>query len=187
MQLGQGTSVARPIDPTAPRWMRYVPLLTGLLAAVAGFLAVRGANLANDAIYRSNQGVLFQAQASDTWAEYQADSVKARVVETALLGGVADPGARDQLTAQGKDLRARQPALRTQAMDLERRRDAQLASGDARLAEKDILAYASVAVQLGIGLASVAALARRREAFLAGGVVGAAGVAIAAYTLLSAL
>ncbi len=185
MQLGRQTPETQPTDPRAPHWMRYVPLLTGILAAVAGFLTVRGANLANDAIYRSNQGVLYQAQASDTWAEYQADSVKARIVETALLGGSADQGARDQLTIQDKDLRDRQPALREHAMDLERQRDAQLASGGARLAEKDTLAYAGVAVQLGIGLASVAGITRRREAFLVGGLVGAAGIAIAAYALLS--
>jgi len=186
MQLGRSTPEPRPSDPTAPRWMRYVPLLTGVLAAAAGFLTVRGANLANDAIYRSNQAVLYQSQASDSWAEYQADSVKARVVETALLGGIADQGARNQLTVQDKDLRDRQPPLRQKAMDLEHQRDAQLASGEARLAEKDTLAYAGVAVQLGIGLASVAALTRRREAFFVGTVVGAAGIAIAAYALLFA-
>lgn len=187
MQAVPKTPEPQAADASAPRWLRYVPLVTGILAALAGFLTVRGANLANDAIYRSNQGVLFQSQASDSWAEYQAASVKARIVETALVTGGTDPAVRDRLTAQAKELRDRQPALKTKAMDLERQRDAQLSRGDARLTEKDSLAYAGVAVQLGIGLASVAGITRRFEAFVVGILAGGAGLVITATSLLSSL
>src|SRR5438477_12047665 len=95
-------------DPSAPAWLRRVPLLTGVLAALAGFLTVRGANLSNQAIYHSNQGVLHQAQASDAWAEYQANSIKARIAETSLLTAT-DATVKETLTAQAKDLRDRQP------------------------------------------------------------------------------
>ena len=173
-------------ESPAPPWVKYVAMLTGVLAAVAGFLTVRSANLSNEAIYQSNQAVLSQSQASDKWAEYQANSVKARVVETQLtaLAAGAPPAARDALTAESKELRDRQPPLKTDALALEAKREAQLAGGQKRLAEKDLLGYAGIAVQLGIALASVAAMTRRKEAFLVGILVGAAGGGITALALV---
>src|SRR4051812_15648079 len=118
---------------SGPPWLKRVPLLTGVLAALAGFLTVRGANLSNQAIYHSNQGVLHQARASDTWAEYQADSIKARIAETSLLAAT-DPAVKATLSAQAKDLRDRQSPGRELAMTQEHERDAELAFGQQRLA-----------------------------------------------------
>ncbi|HSV14927.1 MAG TPA: DUF4337 family protein [Tepidisphaeraceae bacterium] len=164
-------------------WLKRVPLLTGVLAALAGFLTVRGANLSNQAIYHSNQGVLHQARASDAWAEYQANSIKARIVETTLLTAI-DTASKDALNTQAKELRVRQPTIRATAEDQEQQRDAELTGGQRRLAEKDLLDYAGMAAQLGIALASVAALTRRRDAFAVGVVCGALGVAITAYAIV---
>ena len=69
-------------------------------------------------------------------------------------------------------------------MDLEKKRDEQLANGTKRLGEKDLTDYAGVAAQLGIALASVAALTRRRSAFTGGVLAGLAGVVITGYALL---
>jgi hypothetical protein len=68
-----------------PWWFFYVPILAGTLAAVAGVLTVKASYLANDANYQSNQAVLMQSQASDTWSQYEADSIKARELETAII------------------------------------------------------------------------------------------------------
>ena len=168
-------------------WLKYAALVTGVFSALAGFLTFRSVHLANDAVYYSNRAVLYRAEASDTWAEYQADSVKARVVETALAAGVADPAAREQLAGQAQDFRARQPPLKDQAEGLERQRDAEVARSQRRLADKDVLAYAGLAVQVGIGLASVAALTRWAEALVIGVLVGLVGLGVAAVTLLRTL
>ena len=69
----------------APSWIGHVAVLTGVLAALTGFLAVRATALTNKAIYESNQAILSQTQASDAWSEYQANSIKARMVELQLL------------------------------------------------------------------------------------------------------
>jgi hypothetical protein len=158
-------------------------MLTGALAAFAGFLTVRGAGMCNEAIYHSNQGVLLQAQASDTWAEYQADAVKARIVEVALTTAT-DAAVKEKLTADDKDLRDRQPALKVKALDFESQRDGQLKFGTHRLNEKNLLDYAGVAIQLAIALASVAALTRRRIAFDFALFLAAMGIAITLYALV---
>src|SRR5882724_3817458 len=87
-----------------PPWIRQVAMITGVLAAMAGFLAVRSTMLTNDAIYMSNRAILAQTQSSDAWSEYQADSVKARIVETGMIvTSVAEN--REALAKQDKELR----------------------------------------------------------------------------------
>jgi len=169
-------------DPTAPTWIRYVAMLTGALAAVAGYLTVRSTVLSNQAIYNSNQGVLYQAQASDAWAEYQADSVKARMSEIAMKT-TKDPDAIQWLTVQDVVTRDRQPQAKKDAQDLELERNDVLAHSKRLLGERDILQYAGMAVQLGIALASVAALTRRYDAFMAGVICGVLGVLTTGYAL----
>ena len=168
----------------APAWVSYVALLTGVLAGVAGFLTVRATTLTNNAIYESNQAILAQAQSSDAWAEYQADSIKARIVETQLAApGALDPKSRDALETQAQDFRARQPKSQLLAQTKAAERDAHLSSGKDLLATRDLISYADLATQLGIALASVAAMVRVRRAFDAAVLIGLSGVAIAVYAL----
>jgi hypothetical protein len=180
---------AKPAGPSTgseqgPPWLRYVALLTGVLAGLGGFLTVRSASLTNDAIYRSNQAVLFQARASDAWNEYQADSIKFRMVQTTLDAGTFVPEAKDKLETQAKEFRDRQPAKKQEAMGHEATRDDWLTGAKKLLNEKSSLDFAGVAVQLGIALASVAGLTRRKEAFVGGILCGAVGAGITAYVMV---
>ncbi|MBU6507637.1 MAG: DUF4337 family protein [Alphaproteobacteria bacterium] len=182
------TSVKARIDagqqnPTDnPPWVRQVALLTGVLAAISGFLVVRSTAITNNAIYESNQAILSQTEASDAWNEYQADSIKARVVETALATATdLSPESRAALTKQAADLRDRQPTAKQTANDKTADRDRHLQIGLKWLAEKDLLGYAGLAAQLGIALASVAAMVRWRTPFIVGIAAGAVCVAITVY------
>ena len=178
---------AKESDRTAPPppWLNYVAMLTGVLAGLAGFLTVRSTTLTNTAIYESNQAILAQAQSSDAWAEYQADSIKARIVETQLVASAAtiSPEDRAKLEAGAQDLRNRQPKIQEEAKAKAAERDSHLEQGQSQLQTRDLISYANLAVQLGIALASVAALVRVRRAFDIAVVVGVTGVLIAAYAL----
>lgn len=170
-------------EPPQPVWMKRVPVITGGLAALAGFLAVRGTNLANMAVYQSTQGVLQQTKASDAWAEYEAESLKATTYQATLDAGTADAGHVGHLTSKVAEYAARKDALRDAAKKAEAVRDDQVKLSTANLDEKDYCDYAGVAAQLGIALASVAALTRRQSAFNTAVLVGLAAVALAAYGL----
>jgi hypothetical protein len=165
-----------------PAWVKQTALLTGVLAAISGFLVVRSTAVTNNAIYESNQAILSQTEASDAWNEYQADSIKARVIETALATA-ADLSAenRTALNKQAADLRNRQPATKQAATDKTADRDRHLQVGFKWLAEKDLLGYAGLAAQLGIALASVAAMVRWRTPFLVGIAAGVLCIAITVY------
>ena len=179
-KLTQGGDTREP----APRWVGYVALLTGILAGAAGFLTVRATTLTNNAIYESNQAILAQAQSSDSWNEYQADSVKARIVETQIaVNPGLDAQSRAKLEAQAKDFRDRQPKIQADAKNFAKDRDDHLATGKGLLATRDLISYADLATQLAIALASVAAMVRVRRAFDAAILIGTIGVVIALYAL----
>jgi hypothetical protein len=171
-------------EPAAPPWIKQVALLTGILAALGGFLTVRSTSLSNDAIYNSTQAVLKQAQASDKWAEFQADSIKAHLAQTQLL--VLPPGDKNtaKLQADYDDYKGRQPRLMIDAKQLESEREDQLKNGKKLLGEKDTLGYAGMAAQLAIALASVAALTRRKDAFLAAIFLGVFAIGVTGYAML---
>ena len=155
-----------------PGWVKRVALLTGLLAAISGFVTVRSTILTNDAVYASGQAILAQTQSSDNWAEYQADSVKARIVETSLLATGVTGANRATLVKEAAELRRRQPPLRAEAIAKAADRDRYLAHSSHILAERDWLGYANFIAQVAIALASVAALLKERRVFVAGAVAG---------------
>ncbi len=174
-------------DTNTPSWVNQVAMLTGALAALAGFLTVRTTTLTNEAIYESNQAILSQTQASDAWSEYEADSIKANIFETQLLP--SSPFSRQdkaKLKEMDDTLRTRQPILKQTAEDKIKDRETHLGQGLKRLGEKDVLGYAGMAAQLGIALASVAALTRQRAIFYIGAAAGGAAVIVTAYVFISA-
>lgn len=165
-----------------PPWIKQVAMLTGVLAAVSGFIAVRATTLTNNAIYESNQAILSQTEASDAWNEYQADSIKSRIMETALTTAEAiSPESRAALKSEAAHLRSRQSKIKQTATDKTTERDRHLQTGYKWLAERDLLVYAGLTAQIGIALASVAALVRWLTPFVAGVIVGAVGIGITAY------
>jgi hypothetical protein len=164
-------------ESSAPSWLKQVAMLTGALAALAGYMTVRGTYLANDAIYHSSQGILAQAKASDSWAEYQADSVKAHIAQTAMKT------ATDQLSQDYDSYRNQQPEVKQKAEDFEKQRDDEMARSTRRIGERDTLNYAGMAAQLAIALASVAALTRKYNAFIFSAFVGLAAFGITAYAM----
>jgi hypothetical protein len=175
----------RPTDPSAPPWLKRVPLITGGLAALAGFLTVRGADLSNDANYRSTQAVMFQAQASDKWAEYQADSIKRHGDENAGMGTQLSPADRAKLEAEERDFADRQPQLKADALALEAKRDHQNANGQTILFQKTLSDIAGVLAQLGIALVSVAALTRKQAALTVGVLLGVVAVGVTGWMMIA--
>ena len=166
-----------------PSWIKRVPMITGVLAGLAGFLTVRSANMSNQAIYNSNQAVLHQALSSDHWAEYQADSIKRHVDLAALSTGITDPQGKLKLEAESREMLDRQEPAKDLAAMESKLRDEQLNNGASKLAIKDLLDYAGVAAQLGIALSSVAALTKKRTAFSIGVFAGLVAMVITAYAV----
>ena len=184
-QLAAGGANNTPTGPDAPSWIGHVAVLTGILAALTGFLTVRATTLTNEAIYESNQAILSQTQASDAWSEYQANSIKAHIIEMQLLpSNHLNDSDHTKLTKMDKDIRDRQPVSKQTATTMVHEREVHLASGLKHLQQKDMLGYAGMIAQLGIALASIAALVRTRIAFDVAVGAGAISVLITAYVFI---
>ena len=173
-------------DPASPQWMKRVPVVTGALAALAGFLTVRGQTLSNTAIYSNTIAAIKREESTDKWNEYQADSIKKTVTENMLATPGMTPEKIAELKTNAKKFADREPALADQAHSLKDLHDAALGDGKFLMKEKGLTTdYAGVAAQLGIALASVAALTKKSGVFYLGICCGIAGLAITGYSLVA--
>jgi Domain of unknown function (DUF4337) len=136
-----------------------VPLLAAVLAVLAGLSSLYGGRLGERILTQRTEAVLHEVAASDTWAQYQAESLKGHLYEISATTNAGPAGAG--LRAKAKQYRGEQGALREQARRLERDRDAALlasATSERRKAGFDV---AVALYEIAIVLTSVAALTRR--------------------------
>ena len=92
---------------------------------------------------------------------------------------------KEALAAEDKSLRDRQPKSKQEALDNLAQQQTHLSKGSKSLGQKDLLGYAEIAAQLGIAIASVAAMTRKRQVFYMGVGVGVASILITTYAFIS--
>ncbi len=97
------------------------------------------------------------------------------------VANAATGAGRESLVKQAADLRKRQPPLRAAAIAKGVDRDRFLATSAHILAERDWLGYANFIAQIGIALASVAALLKERRMFFAGAGAGVISIVMVIY------
>jgi len=160
------------------RWIQWVALTTGVMAVLAAVAAQQSASLSSEALLLSNQSVLSQAKASDTWNEYQADGIKRRVFEAQSLIAAADTTKSAELSGEAKREADKQPDLMAEAQKLETERDNLLSDSQGKNAIHETFARSVGALQIGIALSAIAAVTRRREAWYLGSIFGLAGAGL---------
>jgi hypothetical protein len=141
-------------------WTRYVSLMIVALAVATGIGALKAGSF-------SSRVMLAQSQASDTWAFYQAKSIKQRLAEIEARQATGEQAA--EAVADATRYRAEEKDLQTKAERLESARDTAALHGPP-------LAFAITALQISIALASVCLITRRRAMWAASAVLGTVGV-----------
>ncbi|HLY66415.1 MAG TPA: DUF4337 domain-containing protein [Chloroflexota bacterium] len=165
-------------DGSASRWIQMVALTTGVMAVLAAVGAQESATLSSEALLLSNRSVLAQAKASDAWNEYQADSVKSKVYDTQTLVAAGNPSQAAAFSGQAQSEAAKQPGLQSEAQNLEAERDRLLTESGQKNAIHETFARSLGALQIGIALAAIGAVTRRRESWYLGCVFGLAGAGL---------
>jgi hypothetical protein len=163
------------VEGTSDPFLRYVPIVAAVLAVLAGLSSLYGNRLAERMLKLGGAAVLSQTRASDTWAEYEADSLKAHVTQAASLIA-SDPKERKQLAGQVATFRKRQPPLRAEAEHLEEDRTAAVNDMDSAELKKLRFDIATALFQISIVLASISAMTRRPPLFVAALIGGALGI-----------
>jgi fatty acid desaturase len=159
-------------------WLNLVAISTAIFAVLAAVAALRSGQLANDALLISNEALLHETQAVDLWAEFQADSVKAVVLQqqVALLPVVGGKQAAiDAAASEAQRRKDQQTELQKQAQEQEKMRQEALERSETALRHHERYAYSVSLFQVAIGLGALAALTKLRPIWatsLCAGLIG---------------
>ena len=165
-------------DPFVSRVAITVAVLA-VMAATAGSLeTVEGSR----AITQSSEAVLAQDKATDSWNEYQADSLKRHMYEIALNSGSAKA---EEYRSEIKDQRESQNKARDKAKEDEQERDARLRSSALHEQRHHWLTGAATLIEIGIALSTVAIITARRTFWFSAMGLGAVGAALFAVAYLT--
>jgi hypothetical protein len=148
-------------------WTRYVSLMVVMLAVATAIGSLKAGGF-------GSKVMLTQAQASDTWALYQAKSIKQRLAELEAHSADAQLAAKSE--ADVVRYRAEEKDVEAKAMGLEAAREAAARHGPP-------LGFAIASLQISIALASVCLITKRKGLWAAAALLGALGVGYLVYGL----
>ena len=154
--------IAHHAHQATEKWVMGVALTAALLAVLAAITALL-------AEHHANEAMLDQIRSSDKWAFYQAKSIKANLITTRndllkALGKTVD----EKDLSKVEEYRTGQEVVREEAEEKER-------ASETHLRHHTILSRSVTLFQVGIAVAAISVLTRRKSfwfASLAFGVVG---------------
>jgi len=158
-------------------WLKFVSVVTAVLAVVAAIGSLRAGLLVNEALLVKNDEVSLRTQATDQWNYYQAKSIKVVVYET--TAALLPPGSAQLKVnqVQGAKLARQQEDIQAKAEDLEKRADAKDKSSAKDMDEHHIFAFSVSLCQIAIALSAIAALTRSRRVWIFSLAAGLTGLA----------
>lgn len=159
-------------------WVSMTIAVLAVLAAIVGSLETIASG---KAINEKNEAVLAQTKASDSWNEYQANSLKKHI-----YGIAADQGGpkADKYRKTQAEKAADETRIQDEAKALEKERDEHRKASETAEGMHHRLTEAATLLHMGIAIATIAIIAGRRWPWLASIVLGVAGSAIAVWAYL---
>jgi hypothetical protein len=158
-------------NPFVSRVSITIAVLAVMAAAAGSLETVEGGR----AITESSEAVLAQDMATDSWNEYQADSLKRHMYEIASVAG--GPKAADYAREIAKD-RSSQDKAREKAEESQKDRDTHVKASALHEERHHWLTGAATLVEIGIALSTVAIITTRRPFWIAAMGLGAVGTAL---------
>ena len=161
-------------DPLLARVSVTIAILAVIAATVGSFETVES----GFAITDKNVSVLLQNKATDSWAYFQAQSIKKNLYDIA-----ADTAEADRKAAYGVKVRtyeAEAAEARKKAEELEKERDAKLGDSTAHERRHHVLTAAVTLLHVAIAVCTIAIIARgRRWPWYSAMTLGAVGAVMA--------
>ena len=165
-------------------FVSLVSITIALLAVIAAITASLETVESSGAIIAANEAVLAQEKASDSWAFYQAKSVKKHIYGIAADQG--GPKAEDYKKTSKKE-GDESLKIQDQAKDLEAERDKALAISQGHEARHHRLTIGATLLEIGIAISTIAIITKQRISWIIASLLGVAGavVALTAYVSFS--
>lgn len=165
-------------DPFVSNVSITIAVLAVLAAAAGSLESIEG----DKAITASAEAVLRQDQATDSWAEYEADSLKRHIYTIASnAGGTHADDYKKAVLDNGK----KQDKVRGEAKDKEAERDTLIKESGAHEKRHDWLTGSATITEIGIAISTVAIITKRRVAWFGALGLGAVGLALLGWAFLS--
>lgn len=159
-------------------WINYLAFTTVIFAALATLSTFKGGGF-------SSKSVVFQAQASDQWAYYQAKSIRESLyriqkenldLQLDLLPDTANTTAKEKIEKALSDANEKLQKYASEKNDIEQAaRNLEKNRDEAQLHSKP-LGLAVIFLQIAIVLSSIGGLLKRKEVWFLGLPVGLAGI-----------
>jgi hypothetical protein len=169
-------SIDREIERQSGGLLRTIALTTALFAALAAIASLEAGGTVNEALALKTEATQLQAEASDQWSYYQAKGLKAAVADAQKNIWVAlDKTPPADLATNAQHYLDDQKTSREKAEALEHQRDAKTAESEALMHRHHYFADAVSLLQVAIALGAIAALTRRRAAWVGSAILGVIG------------
>ena len=170
------------IEKESSTLLRTVALTTAIFAAFAAIASLQAGGTVNEALSLKTEATRLQAEASDQWAYYQAKGLKATVTELSKNTWTAlDKTPPDELTKNQERYVKDQETSKEKAQELEKQRDEKSEEADHLMHRHHFFAQSVALLQVAIALGAVAALTRRRAAWLGSTLLGLIGAVVFAW------
>ena len=160
-------------------WTRWIALTTAILAVFAAISALQAGKLANESLLEKNTAILYQAQASDKWAEFQAKSIKGNLATqtSELLENFHGSEKKvKEWTEKSKRYAEEKTELQEKAKELEAERDEKNEESASLLEHHEVFAFCVTFLQVAIALSAIAALTKQRMVWYLSLLVGIVGI-----------
>ena len=165
--------------------LRTIALTTALFAALASVASLQAGGTVNEALELKTEAARLQSEASDQWAYYQAKGVKGAVAEASRNAWLAaDKTPPEDLAKNQERYAEEQHGIQEKARELEKQRDEKSTEADHLMHHHHFYAYSVALLQVAIALGAVAALTRKRLAWVGSTVLGLAGLGVFAWAFL---
>jgi len=164
-------------DPLISRVAVTVAALAVLAAAAGSLETMEG----EGSLGATSEAVLMQDRATDTWNEFQADSLKKHMYGIAAKSTTVAADA-DYYKKQAKEYGETQTKLREKAEDNEKERDSLLKESAHHEQRHKWLTGAATMFEIGIALSTVAIITKRSYLWYGALGLGAIGLGLFVYT-----
>jgi hypothetical protein len=162
-----------------PRWTSYLSLQTAVIAVFAAVASLESGGNSNDAILAKNEAILYQSQASDQWAYYQAKGVKESLAAyQGVILGATNATLAAKFNADAAGYKAEQGAIQSAARELEAKVKESNERAETLLEHHHRFAIAVTLFQSAIALSAIAALTKRKALWTVGLAASVAGLAL---------
>ena len=158
-----------------------VSITIALLAVVTAIVGSLETIENGAAITESSRAVLAQDQATDQWSFYQNKSVKKRLDAMAAAQGGPDAA---KYAAASKKEGQEEVSIQAEAKTDEEKRDEALKSSSEHEERHHRLSAAATLLEMGIAIATIAIITRRRWPWMTSIGLGVVGLGVAAWALL---